>query len=183
MYGGVKMDMDFAKTMALLNGETTESFLQNQLSQSDCAQIDNAIDTLFSGLSLLRWLHGATLTKSWAEALDELRDIVFTYSNQNSATNYARNYVFVHRRKWHVKIVSCHRPDQLINCPPEKFNDWKNDAKLKIQMGIELLKKKFSEFSTPMTKKIPTFQNVPQFNIQLMQERTNEHEHIRERTK
>lgn len=175
------MDMDLEKTLALINGETTETFLQNQLSQSDCAQIDNAIDTLFSGLSLLRWLHGATLTKSWAKALDELRDIVFAFSNQNSATNYARNYVFVHRRKWHVKIVSCQRPDQLINCPPDKFNDWENDAKLKIQMGTELLKKKFSEFSTPITKNVPTFQNVPQFNIQLTQEHTNEH--VRERTK
>ncbi len=177
------MDIDFAKTLALLNGETTETFLQNQLSQSDCAQIDNAIDTLFSGLSLQRWLQGETLAKSWSSALDEVRDIVFAFANQNSATNYARNYVFIHRRKWHVKIVSCHMPNQLINCPPKKFNDWENDAKLKIQMGTEMLKKKFSEFSTPTTNHVPTFQKMPQFNMQLIQERTNEHEHVRERTK
>ena len=48
-------------------------------------------------------------------------------------------------------------------------------------MGTELLKKKFSEFSTPITKNVPTFQNMPQFNIQLTQEHTNEH--VRERTK
>ena len=132
------MDMDFAKTLALLNGDTTETFLQQQLSQSDCTQIDNAIDTLFSGLSLQHWLQGETLANSWSKSLDEIRDLVFAIPNQNSATNYARNYIFVHRRKWHVKIVSCHRPNQLINCPAEKYKDWENDAIIKIQTGTEL---------------------------------------------
>ncbi len=177
------MDMDFAKTLALINGDTMETFMNNQLSQSDCAQIDNAIDTLFSGLSLLRWLQGATLAKSWSGALDEVRDIVFAITSQNSATIYARNYVFVHRRRWHVKIVSCQRPDQLISCPPEKFTDWENDAKMKIQMGVDLLHKKVAEFSTNTAKTAPVFQNITQLNMQMVQERSNERELVHERTK
>lgn len=173
------MDMDFAKALALLNGETTEIFLQNQLSQSDCAQIDNAIDTMFSGFSLQRWLNGETLTKAWSGALDDVRDIVFAVLHQNSATNYARNYVFAHRRKWHVKIVSCHRPDLLINCPPEKQVEWENDARMKIQMGMDLLNKKIADFVTQTPRTVPVFQNMPQLNVQMSQERTNE----RERTK
>ena len=132
------MDLDFAKTLALLNGDTTETFMQNQLSQSDCAQIENAIDTIFSGLSLQKWLGGDTLTGAWAKAMDEIRDIVFAIQIQNSAVNYARNYVFVHRRKWHVKIVSCQQPNQLIGCPADKRPEWEKDAQMKIQMCITM---------------------------------------------
>ena len=177
------MDIDFAKTLALLNGETTETFLQNQLSQSDCAQIDNAIDTLFSGLSLQRWLNGATLAKAWSGALDEVRDIIFAIPNQNSATNYARNYVFVHRRKWHVKIVSCNQPNRLIDCPANRRSEWENDARMKIQMGMDLLNKKISEFTAQTPISVPLFQNITQLNVQMTQERTNELEHVRERVK
>lgn len=175
--------MDFAKTLALLNGETTETFLQKQLSQSDCTYIENAIDTLFSGLSLQHWLNGETLANSWTKSLDETRNIVFAIPNQNCATNYARNYVFIHRRKWGVKIVSCNRPDQIINCPPEKFTEWENDAKMKIQSGTEMLYKKITEYSSVTTEHIPTFQNIPQINMQIHKEHTNEHEHVHERIK
>ena len=123
------------------------------------------------------------MANSWSKSLDEIRDLVFAIPNKNSATNYARNYIFVHRKKWHVKIVSCHRPNQLINCPAGKYKDWENDAIIKIQTGTELLHKKIAEFSTNGTPNIPKFQNITQINMQISRENTNEHEHIRERTK
>lgn len=179
------MDMDFEKALSLLNGETNETFLQRQLSDADCTQIENAIDTIFSGLSLEKWLDGDTLTQAWAKSLDKIRDLVFSIPDTNSATHYARNYVFVHRRKWHVKIVSCHRPNELINCPPEKRNSWTDDAKMKIQVGTELLYEKLKNFSCTT----PRFTN--QFNQQSKEiikqhiktelSREREHEHIREK--
>ena len=71
------MSMDFEKTMAILNGQSVESFMKSQLTEQDKTQIDNAIDVLFSGLSLRNWLGGVKLRDAWTSALDTLRDAIF----------------------------------------------------------------------------------------------------------
>ena len=61
------MSLDFDKTIAILNGQTVEHFMKSQLTEQDKTQIDNAIDVLFSGLSLRNWLDDIKLREAWAK--------------------------------------------------------------------------------------------------------------------
>ena len=72
------MDSSLDKTLALINGQSPSDYEMTQLTDADRAQIENAIDVLFSGLSLRNWLSGGTLGDAWTAALDKLRDIVFS---------------------------------------------------------------------------------------------------------
>ena len=71
------MTMEFDKTMAILGGQTVDSFLSRQLTERDKTQIRNAIDLLFSGLSLRNWLAGGVLRDAWQNALNIVQNGMF----------------------------------------------------------------------------------------------------------
>ena len=178
------MENDFDKISAMLNGEQLDSYYKNQLSATDKTQIDNAIETLFSGLSLDNWLKGGKLMDAWKESLDVVRDTIFSVVTKNPAVLYAHQAVFDHRKKWHVKIIYSPHGNEIINCTPDKRNEWQENANQKIQTGLNILHKKFSEFETSTTNKkseseIQKIQDTQK--IKMFLERENEHERTRER--
>lgn len=180
------MDKDFDKMMAMLDGKSPDEFARSQLNDTDRQQIDNAIEILFSGLSLQKWMEGGTLRDAWEKALDIVRDIVFEIRINNPATGYAREAVFAHRRKWHVKIIYAPHANETISCSEDKRDAWAESAETKIQNGLDMLRHKISEFETTdyaQHKKQESqnivFQEI--FNSRTMSER--EHEHVREREK
>ena len=99
------MDMDFEKTLAMLGGQSPNEFTKSRLQDADRQQIDDAIEILFSGLALQKWLRGGILRDAWESALDVVRATIFEIQINNPATSYAREAVFFHRRKWHVDNV------------------------------------------------------------------------------
>ena len=147
------MGMEFEKTMAILSGQSVEAFMKSQLTEQDKIQIDNAIDVLFSGLSLRNWLGGVKLREAWTDALDTLRDAIFAVSYNNPATLYARQSVFYHRNRWKSQIIASHDCNKTIQCPDDERNAWQQNAETKIQNGMEILRQKFLEFEsdTPRT--------------------------------
>ncbi|MBR5625884.1 MAG: hypothetical protein IKW67_03845 [Alphaproteobacteria bacterium] len=176
------MDKDFEKISALLNGEQIDSYYKNQLTDADKAQIDNAIETLFSGLSLDNWLKGEKLMDAWKAALDTIREMIFSIRLQNPAVLYARQAVFEHRKKWHIKIVYSPHGHETINCSPEKHEQYQENANEKIQNGMEMLRKKFLEFESGTPKQQPEKKQIHKTtNLQMVMTRENEHERTRER--
>ena len=176
------MDLDFEKTLAMLNGDSTENIEITQLSEPDCAQIANALDLIFQGLSLRNWLAGGILRDAWQNALDQLREYVFSISINNAVVMFARQTVFDMRKTWTEKMRTAPRTNVLIQCPEDKRDEWANNAENKIQNGVDLLMQKINNFATgtPKTPKavsanIPTFQQI--FDSRIRDERQN----VRER--
>lgn len=175
------MDKDFEKTLALLGGKTAETFSQEQLSDTDKAQIDAAIDMMFSGLSLHNWLAGGTLGQAWSGALDSVREFVFSFTESNPVTNYARVATYAHRRKWHVQIVSSLHASDKINCPPEKFAAWQEEANAKIQDGVELLRSKIANFQSCATPCNSAHTFTPMMRETILSRTIGERENVHER--
>ncbi len=167
-------DTNFDKMLAMLSGQNASEYISKQLSDADCRQIDNAIDLLFSGVSLRNWLAGGKLGDAWLGALDSVREIIFSISADNAATVYARTSVFNHRKKWQTKIVSSPHFYELIQCPPEKRDLWQQDAETKIQNAMEILKRKVSE----MQGDVNQFCSPQPYSnaCERVVEKTNEHE-------
>ena len=178
------MSMDFEKTLAMLSGQSVDAFMQSQLTEQDKAQIDNAIETLFSGLSLKNWLDGGTLGNAWTNALDTVRDVVFAFPYNNPATKYAQSAVFIHRQKWHIQIVASRDVQETIKCPADQRNSWYQNANTKVQNSIEILRKKIMEFESGTPRTGNNVQNTQQVfthdNVRQIGEREHERERVRE---
>lgn len=66
------MDMDFEKTLAILNGESVEDIEVAQLTELDRLQVSNAVDLIFQGLSLQNWLGGGVLRDAVAKCVGSI---------------------------------------------------------------------------------------------------------------
>lgn len=172
------------KIMAMLGGQSSAEYTRSQLTEQDRIQINNAIDVLFSGLSLRNWLGGGTLGNSWAQALDSVREFVFSFPGNNPAIIYAHQATFDHRKKWQTKIVMSQDGDEKIHCTDVQCAELGADAQNKIQNGVAMLRAKIAEFdapNAPRTNATTPKQNVPTRDYCQVRER--EHEHERERSK
>ena len=177
------MDSGLDKVLALINGQSPTEYENAQMTDADRAQIDNALEVLFSGLSLRNWLSGGTLGDAWTGALDTLRDMVFSISEVNVASRYARAATFKRRAKWLNKINLTLHVNRKIQCTESERPSWLADANAKIENGIEILRRKISEFSSGTLHKPTTPDFTPVFK-QVFQEKTahaieRENEHIR----
>ena len=143
------MDFDFEKTLAMLSGQSAQDFDAIQISEADKTIINNAIEVLFTGISLQQWLTGVQLGQAWTNAFDILRDIVFSIPIENHATKYVRFATFEHIRKNKIKMTSVAHTNEYIKCPPEKRDAWNADAESKIQDGLDIIRRKIMEFTPP----------------------------------
>lgn len=180
------MDMDFEKTMAMLNGESVDGMEIAALCELDRIQITNALDLIFQGLSLRNWLAGGILRDAWQNALDQLREMIFSISNINAVTIFARQVTFDMRTTWTEKMRTAPHTNMLIQCPDERRAEWASSADVKIQNGTDLLMKKINGFNsgTPNAPKMATLsQNTPTFQ-QIFDSRVrDDNQRVREREK
>ena len=96
------MDFDFEKTLAMLSGQSAQDFDAVQINDADKTIINNAVEVLFTGISLQQWLTGVQLGVAWTKSFDILRDIVFAIPIENLATKYVRFATFEHIRKMKI---------------------------------------------------------------------------------
>lgn len=179
------MDMDFEKTMAMINGESVENIEIDQLGELDRIQITNALDLIFQGLSLRNWLAGGVLRDAWQNALDDLREYVFSIQNVNPVTIFARSATFEMRTTWTEKMRIAPRTNMPIQCTNEQRTEWASNADVKIQNGIDLLMKKINGFKSGtsnaakkslFTSNAPTFQQVFDSRVRDDNQRVRERE-------
>lgn len=180
---GAEMDMDFEKTLAILNGESVEDIEVAQLTELDRLQVSNAVDLIFQGLSLQNWLGGGVLRDAWQNALDQLRDMVFSIEVINPVTLYARNVTFEMRTMWTEKMRTAPHTNMAIQCNDAQRADWADSAKFKIQTGTNLLMKKINDFNagTSNTVKNTVSGHVPTFQQMFDSRMEQENQRVRER--
>lgn len=170
------MDIDFEKTMAMLSGQSAQDFDACQVTDADKVIIDNAIELLYSGISLQQWLGGGTLGDAWTKSFDILRDMVFAIPVENVMTKYVRWAAFDFIRKMKIKMTSTAHTNEYIKCPDEKRDAWNADADTKIQNALEIIRRKISDFAPGVQHKKVTPGITPQFR-----EIFNSREYSRER--
>ena len=174
------MDTDFEKTLAMLSGQSAHEFDSLQVSDADKTIINNAIEVLFTGISLQQWLGGVQLGVAWTKSFDILRDIVFAIPIENLATKYVRFATFEHIRKMKIKMTATAHTNEYIKCPPEKRDAWNADAESKIQNGLEIIRRKIMEFSPGGARKAATPSMTPRFQ-EIFNSRDYEREREREK--
>ena len=175
------MDFDFEKTLAMLSGQSAQDFDAVQITDADKTIINNAVELLFTGISLQQWLTGVQLGVAWTKSFDILRDIVFAIPAENPATKYVRFATFEHIRKMKIKMTSAAHTNEYIKCPPGKRDEWNADAETKIQNGMEIIRRKIMEFtpgSVARTSATPSI--MPQFK-EIFNSRDYEREREREK--
>ncbi|MBP3397350.1 MAG: hypothetical protein J6K82_00275 [Alphaproteobacteria bacterium] len=176
------MSQNIEKIMAMLGGVSSAEYTRSCLTDQDRTQINNAIEVLFSGISLRNWLGGDTLGVAWTRALDTVRDFVFSFSDVNPAVTHARQATFDHRRKWQTKIVMSPDADERIQCSDAQRPGLAADADAKIQNGVAILRAKISDFSVPNSPRTNACTTHQMANARMVYERTHEHEREHERT-
>ena len=178
------MDINFEKTLAMLNGESVDGMEIATLCELDRIQITNALELIFQGLSLRNWLAGGVLRDAWQNALDQLREMIFSISNVNAVTIFARQVTFDMRTTWTEKMRTAPRTNMLIQCPDDQRADWLNNAEIKIKNGTDLLMQKINNFTTGTPNTIhtnATSGHVPEFQ-QIFDSRVrDENQRVRER--
>lgn len=174
------MDAGLDKALALISGKSISEYESSQMTDTDRMQINNAIDILFSGLSLKCWLSGSTLADAWTVALDELRNMVFAISVDNVANQYARAITFKHRAKWQNKINLALYGNKKIECSASQRPVWMADAESKIQNGYDILRKKIIGFSSTTLQKSAAQDLTPAFKTMFKEKSANSIEYERE---
>lgn len=178
------MDINFEKTLAMLNGESVDGMEIATLSELDRIQITNALELIFQGLSLRNWLAGGVLRDAWQNALDQLREMIFSISNVNAITIFARQVAFDMRTTWTEKMRTAPRTNMLIQCPDDQRADWLNNAEIKIKNGTDLLMQKINNFTTGTPNTIHTTMTggrAPEFQQIFDSRIRDENQRVRER--
>lgn len=174
------MDTDFEKTLAMLSGQSAQEFDSLQVSDADKTIINNAIEVLFTGISLQQWLRGVQLGEAWNKSFDIIRDTVFAIPVQNLMTKYVQFATFEHIRKTKIKMTSTAHTNEYIKCPDNKRGAWNADAESKIQNGLEIIRRKIMEFSPGGAHKAATPSMTPRFQ-EIFNSRDYEREREREK--
>ena len=170
------MDSQFEKMVSMLSGINTKEYMNNQLSDLEKKQIESAIDLMFNGMAQRNWINGGTLSDAWLNALDTVRETVFTFTQTNAATQYARNATFNHRKIWRSTAIASLEGNRTLNCPPEKREAWINDANTKIQNAYEILEKIIVNFGTNNQHAAQQQVIFKPVNFKTIDERENVHE-------
>ncbi len=134
------MDFETEKLLAKIAGENVENFAAHVISKADKEQIDFAFDQMFSGLSLLQWMHGGLLVDAWNVALDKMRDFIFSLEKSNYLVDYLRVAVFDFKKHKSKNFHnSVHASEYFQSDANSKILE--KAAREKIQDGIDIIMK------------------------------------------
>ena len=134
------MSNDLSKIIAMASGENRKDFVENNISKETRVKIDDALDKIFLGKSLLLWADGGKLVDAWNTALDTLRNEMFAIPVTADIIQYLRIAVFNHRTKWMAKMTASDERNTVANLTGDDYNDLIEHAKTMIEMGNNTIK-------------------------------------------
>ena len=109
------MNANTSKIMAMINGKNRNDVSLDSIPKEICIQIDNAIESIFLGKSMLIWVNGGKLIDAWQCALDNLREEMFAIPNKSVRVEYLRRAVFNHRKNWKIKMNQSDERNSFAN--------------------------------------------------------------------
>lgn len=134
------MNIELDNIFAKISGENIDYASLRVISDTDKAQVNFALNELFSGLSLLEWMNKCTLADAWKIAMDKLRDYIFSITEQTYIVDYLRHAVFDFRRKTLHDLQSSIHANEFIQYPSDKHPELEESAHIKIQTGMDIIK-------------------------------------------
>lgn len=173
------MDIELENIFAKISGENIDYASLRVISDTDKAQVDFALNEIFSGLSLLEWMNKCTLTDAWKIALDKLRGYIFSITEQTYIVDYLRHAVFDFRHKKLRDLQSSIHANEYIQCSTNKYNELEEQANSKIQTGVDIIRDLLAnpEYKQPITNNTKT---AVQTNVmQHTKENEKEYERVR----
>lgn len=133
------IDFDIEKLLVKASGENVENYMNSIVSDTDKAQIEFAFDEMFSGLSLLHWMKKITLSDSWKNSLDDMRDFIFSIKETGFVVDYLRKAIFAYKTKKLKVLESSVHANEYCPCEETENNILEKSAKEKIQNGMDII--------------------------------------------
>lgn len=118
------MNDAFEKNMALIAGANDQKKQEKALTDADKKKISSAYMKLFYSLSFAHWMRGISLGQAWYKALEQTKAFIASKSSENPATMYMRQIFAAHKAQWSKRIMTSPNKDKILNCPPEKKQEW-----------------------------------------------------------
>ncbi len=133
------MNIELENIFAKISGENIDNISLRVIRDTDKAQVNLALNEMFSGLSLLEWMNKITLADAWKIAMDKLRDYIFSITEQTYIVDYLRHAVFDFRHKTLNDLQSSIHANEFIQYPSSKYPELEKSARIKIQKGIDII--------------------------------------------
>jgi len=161
------MDVDLEKIMAMVDGQNVENFSTKLVTQKDKEAIDEALELIFSGMSLQEWLNNVVLKDAWHMALDKMRDMIFSlYDQKSTIVEYLHYALFEHRKKTFKRLDCSAHSGEYINCTVDKRIEWNKKAQEKIDMGLNILKHVIDTFNPAVNYELQGITFSKQYELQ-----------------
>ena len=109
------MDKTVERLIAMVDGHDRNCFDENSILSNVCSKIDDALDSIFRGKSILIWARGGKLSAAWELAMQELLDQIFQIRNTAPIVEYLRIVVFELRKKWGGKKLQSNERNSVAN--------------------------------------------------------------------
>lgn len=123
------MDANLEKLIAMADGQNRDDFDANAIPSDVRNKIDDALESIFKGKSILIWVLGETLGVAWNNAMTELRDQIFQISGDTPIVQYLHLAVFALRDRWNAKMLQSNERNSFANVAGEnlvKMRDYAN---------------------------------------------------------
>lgn len=162
---GNAMDSDVSKILAMVNGHDRHDSAVATIAEQDQEKINDAIESIFMGKSILLWLQGGKLVDAWTRALDEVRSELFAIPNKCCAVAYLRTAVFNHHSQWQHKMTASNERNSIAQIKDKaEYDKLVDHANTLIAVGEQTISdmiRKYSDTGTAHT-------TAPKTNISQM---------------
>ena len=167
------MDKTIEKLIAMAAGQNRDCFDENSISSDVRGKIDDALDSVFRGKSILIWTNGGKLCDAWETAMKELLSQIFEIKNTAPIVEYLRIAVFELRKKWEIKKLQSNERNSVVNVSGQELTNLRSYANSLIESGVGVINGFLNSASAPGTDR------EPQKTMAMNMERTRSHEYER----
>ena len=171
------MDKTVEKFIAMAAGQNRNCFDDNSIPPEVRGKIDDALDSVFQGKSILIWVRGGKLSAAWESAMQELIDQIFQIKNTAPIVEYLRIAVFELRKKWKTKELQSNERNSVVSGSDQELANLRDYANSLIESGIRIINSFLNSESITSTERKP--QNTMVMNMEHAKSR--EYEHSRKR--
>ena len=142
------MDKNIEKLISMAAGQNRNRFDENSVSSDVRNKIDNALDSIFQGKSLLIWARGGKLDTAWETAMNELMNQIFEIKNTGPIVEYLRIAVFALRSRWEIKKLQSNERNSVARASGQELAELCNYANSLIESGTGVINGFLNSVST-----------------------------------
>ncbi len=171
------MDKTVEKLIAMAAGQNRDCFDENSIPLDVRNKINDALDSVFRGKSILIWARGGKLSVAWKLAMTELLDQIFQIKNTMPIVEYLRIAVFELRKKWDIKELQSNERNSVANVSGQELTNLLDYANSLVKSGMDVINGFLNSGTVTNAERKP--QKVIAMNMELA--RSHEREYVRKR--